>query len=149
IILESEPNNSLITADFCGNYNPPGDSFIVDGGIGELRDEDWFQFSVSGPSQIVASTYGRPDSNPPADSFLELFDSAGNLVAFDDDSGINNFSSLSFNTATGGTFFFRVTAFQNQTTFDYKLVVGMNIVPAPASLAALAVGVLGFGRRRR
>lgn len=149
IILESEPNNSLLTANFCGSYVPPGDSFLVDGGISVLRDEDWFKFTVSGPSQIVASTYGRPDSNPPADSFLELFDSNGVQLAFDDDSGINNFSSLSFNTLTGGDYYLRVTAFNNQTTFDYKLVVGMNIVPAPASLMVLAGGVLGFGRRRR
>ncbi len=149
IILETEPNNSLATANACGNYTPPGDSFLVDGAIGVLGDQDWFKFTVSGPSQIVASTYGRPDSNPPADSFLELFDSAGTLVAFDDNSGINNFSSLSYNASAGGTYYFRVTAFNNQTAFEYKLVVGMNITPTPGSLAALAGGILCLGRRRR
>lgn len=147
--IEQESNDSLATANDVGSYSPPGDAFVVDGTIAPGGDQDWFAFSVSGPSQIRIAIYGRPDSNPPADSYLELFDSTGALLAFDDDSNINLFSSLEYNSAAGGTFYIRVTSFQGATSFDYKMIAGLNIVPAPASLALLGLAGLATGRRRR
>lgn len=147
--IEQESNDSLATANDIGSYSPPGDAFVVDGSISPSGDQDWFAFTVSGASQIRIAIYGRPDSNPPADSYLELFDSAGNLLAFDDDSNINLFSSLEYNSTAGGTFYIRVTSFQGQTSFDYKMIGGLNIVPAPASLAMLGLAGVTMGRRRR
>lgn len=147
--IEEESNDSLATANDIGSYSPPGDAFVVDGAISPSTDQDWFAFSVAGPSQIRIAIYGRPNSNPPADSFLELFDSAGNLIAFDDDSNINLFSSLEYNSTAGGTFYVRVTSFQGATSFEYKMIGGLNIVPAPASLAMLGLAGMAMGRRRR
>jgi hypothetical protein len=147
--IETESNDSLATANDVGSYSPPGDAFVVDGSISPATDQDWFHFTVANASQIRIGIYGRPNSNPPADSFLELFDSNGVMLAFDDDSNINLFSSLEYNSAAGGTFYIRVTSFQGQTSFDYKMIVGLNIVPAPASMAMLGLAGLAMGRRRR
>lgn len=146
--IESEPNDTLATANFVGNYTFPGDAFLVDGTISPSGDQDWFMFTVSNAAQMRLATYGRPDSNS-GDSILELYDSAGTLLASDDDGGINLFSSLEYNSTAGGTFYIRVNSFEGRTSFDYKLVVGLNIVPAPASMALLGMGGLVLGRRRR
>jgi uncharacterized protein (TIGR03382 family) len=147
--IESEPNNSLATADDVGAYVAPGAAFLVDGSISPSTDQDWFMFTISDAAQIRISIFGRPNSDPPADSFLELFDSAGTLLAFDDDSNINLFSSLEYNSSAGGTFYIRVTSFQGATSFDYKMIVGLNIVPTPGTLALAGMGALALGRRRR
>jgi hypothetical protein len=146
--IEQEPNNSLATANNVGSYTAPGDAFLVDGTIAPSADQDWFVFTVSDAAQMRISVFGRPNSDPPADSYLELYDGAGTLIAFDDDSNINLFSSIEYNSAAGGTFYVRVTSFQGGTSFDYKLIVGLNIVPAPASVAVLGLATLGLRRRR-
>jgi uncharacterized protein (TIGR03382 family) len=147
--IESEPNNSLATADDVGAYIAPGAAFLVDGSINPSTDQDWFKFSISDAAQIRIAIYGRPDSAPPADSFLELFDAGGNLLAFDDDGNINLFSSIEYNSNAGGDFYIRVTSFQGATSFDYKMIVGLNIIPTPGSLALMGMGALALGRRRR
>lgn len=146
--IEQEPNNSLATANNVGSYSAPGDAFLVDGAINPSADQDWYVFSVSDAAQMRIAVYGRPNSDPPADSYLELFDSAGNLIASDDDSNINLFSSIEYNSTGAGTFYVRVTSYQGETSFDYKLIVGLNIVPAPASMAVLGLATLGLRRRR-
>lgn len=145
--VETEPNNTLAQANFVGNYTFPGDAFLVDGNI-TRADEDWFVFTVTDATQIRASTFGRPDSNL-GDSLLYLFDSNGNQLAFDDDSGVNLFSSLEYNTTGGGTFYLKVASFQGASSFDYKLVVGLNVVPTPGPLALAGLGALVALRRRR
>ena len=146
--IEQEPNDSLATANNVGSYSAPGDAFLVDGAINPAADQDWFAFTVSDAAQMRISVFGRPNSDPPADSFLELFDSGGNLLASDDDSNINFFSSIEYNGLSGGTYYIRVTSFQGASSFDYKLIVGLNIVPAPASMAVLGLAGLAMRRRR-
>lgn len=145
---EQEPNNSLATANFVGAYTFPGDGFVVDGHIAN-GDEDWFKFSVTDASQLIATMRGLPDSGGGRDGYLELFDSAGVLLTSDDDSGINLMPALEYNLAAGGTYYLRVTNYPQTPEFDYKLSVGLNVAPTPGSAAMLAVGGLMIGRRRR
>ncbi len=153
VILETEPNDTLGTADFIGDFNAPGGSVVVDGSISGAAapDQDWFRFTVSDAAQIVIATFGRPNSNV-GDSYLELYDSQGVLLAEDDDDGIRLFSALEYNGGPG-TYFIRVRAFElaspGEQFFDYKMVVGLNIVPTPGALAFLGVGALAAARRRR
>lgn len=146
--VESEPNNSLATANFVGSYSFPGDGFIVDGSINPSTDEDWFRFTVDNATQIRIAIFGRPNSNT-GDSFLELYDGVGTLLAFDDDSNVNLFSALEYNSTGPGTFYFRITSYLGQTSFDYKTIVGLNVAPTPGSFALAGMGGLLAIRRRR
>ena len=155
VILETEANNTLGTANFCGDFFEPGDSFVVDGAIGP-GDVDWFRFTVEGPTELLAATRARPN-NAPGDSVLGLFDSVGSPLAINDDDGPGLFSLISMDLTSGGTYYLAVSAFPDfgfvgaheSSEFNYKLIVGMNIVPTPGSTALLGLGGLAFARRRR
>ena len=150
--VESEGNNSRAIANFIGGYSSPGDGIVVDGSIDSIlrADEDFFRFSIDAPAQIVLSVFGRPNSSL-GDSFVELLDSNGLVLASDDNSGVNLFSSLEYNTTAPGVFFVRVTTpvGSNAPNFNYKMIIGLNIVPTPGAIALLGLGGLTMARRRR
>ena len=150
--VEAEGNNSRAVANFIGAYTSPGDGIVVDGSIDSILrvDEDFFRFSIDAPAQIVLSIFGRPNSTL-GDSFVELMDSNGVVLASDDNSGVNLFSSLEYNTTAAGDFFVRVTTpiGSNAPNFNYKMIIGLNIVPTPGAIALLGLGGLTMARRRR
>ncbi len=164
LIVETESNNTLATANSIGTFNAPGGSILVDGSItpgtpvigGGFTggDVDWFKFIVTGPTQLVSATFGLP-SSAVGNSVLSLYDSTGTLIVQDDDSGINAFSALEA-VLSAGTYYLVVTGFpdfnnlgNHGENFNYKMTVGTNVSPAPGALALLgAAGLLG-GRRRR
>ncbi len=154
VILETEGNNNAVSSNVLPNFDAPGDSVLIDGAI--LPDDvDFFRITVTGPAQIVASSFGRPNSSA-GDTMLALFDSAGVELAFDDDSGVNLYSSLEA-TVPAGTYFLAITGFGDRN-FDgighdenllYKLIVGANVIPTPGTLALAGLGGLVIARRRR
>ncbi|MBL8762731.1 MAG: PPC domain-containing protein [Phycisphaerae bacterium] len=145
--VEAEANNTPGTANFVGVYAPPGDAFLVDGTL-PVGDVDYFRFSVTGAAEIKAAVYGRPDSTA-GDSFMYLLAADGTtILESDDDDNIGFFSSLEKNVAAG-TYFLKVDRFAGTPAFEYKLVVGINVVPAPASLGLLGLGGMVASRRRR
>jgi hypothetical protein len=153
VILETEVNNTLPQANPVGLFNAPGGSILVDGSI-TPTDVDWFQFTVTGPTQLVSATFGIPNSTV-GDSILSLYDGAGVLLDQDDDDGIGNFSALEAVLAPG-TYYLVVTGFpdfantgQHAENFTYKMSIGTNVVPAPGVLALLAAAGLVGKRRRR
>lgn len=171
IIFESESNNTIATANPLGTYSAPGDGILVDGSItpgaqGVAGDVDWFSFTVTGPTTLVASIFALSGANQ--DSMLILVDSGGNILASDDDDNVGLMSSLDPIVLAAGTYYIGVTGWNdlgspvsipdgfNGTTgighsaeFVYKLVIGLNIVPTPGTAALLGLGVLAAGRRRR
>jgi len=150
--LESESNDTQATANFIGSYIAPGDGIVVDGAITSIQapDVDWFTFDTSNATQIVVSVFGRPNSSV-GDSYLELFDSSGTLLAFDDDSNVGLFSSLEYTTTTGGSWSLKVSKFPGTVDFGYKMIIGLNItpIPTPGAASLMAVGGLLVARRRR
>lgn len=154
LFFESEPNNTLLTADDVGSYDRPGDAFAVDGRLGGRGgDVDWFRFEVTEGATVNAAVYGRPTSED-GDSVLGLFDSSGALITSDDDDNIGLYSSVEA-IVPAGVYYLAVSGFpdfdfegDHDETFGYKLVVGLNI-PAPASLAGFGVLGLAAARRRR
>lgn len=170
-VTESEPNNTPAFANFLGTFNG-ADAVIAEGLItpGDVAmdlpgDVDFYSFTISFEAHVFASVFGIGD--PDADGQLALLDGAGVLIA-DDDSGLDNFPSLQF-TLSPGTYFLAVTGSNDlgfpagtsfpdgrnpdQTphleNFDYKLVVGFSVVPAPSAAALLGLGGMLAARRRR
>lgn len=155
IIIESEMNDSFSTANFAGSFSPPGDAVVIDGGIHNHEtgapDQDWFSFEVTGTAQTVLSVFGRPTSAQ-GDSYVQLFDSNLQLIASDNDSGLGLYSS--FETyIDAGKYYLRISAApearERDRQFDYKMVVGFNITPAPSTAMLAGLGGLMVGRRRR
>lgn len=172
IYVESELNNTPATANFVGLYGPPGDSILIDGTLAP-GDVDWFVFTVTGPTTFVASIFSL--NNPLADSMLILVDAAGGILAFNDDGnpggGSPYMSSLAPILLGPGTYYLGVAGYNdlglglggpflpdgiNNATgaphtqdFDYKLIVGLNITPAPGAAALLGMAGLVASRRRR
>lgn len=154
LFFESEPNNTLLTANDVGSYDRPGDAFAVDGRLGGRGgDVDWYRFEVTEGATINAAVYGRPSSED-GDSLLGLFASDGSTITVDDDDNIGLYSSVEA-IVPAGVYYLAVTGFLDDDfdgghtqTFGYKLVVGLNI-PAPASLAGFGILGLAAARRRR
>jgi hypothetical protein len=184
LVLESEPNNTVATANPIGTFNIPGGSVLIDGTItpgtlqqqtgapGTPGDVDWFTFTVTGISTVVASIFSL--NNTTADSQLWLVSGNGTtILAFNDNGnpggGSPSMSSLiQFNLAPG-TYFLAVSGFNDgnasnlpdgfagNTTqlsghtqsFDYKFLVGFNVIPTPGATALLGLGALAIARRRR
>lgn len=153
LIVETEPNNTMGTANHIGIFGRPGGSVLVDGSI-TPNDVDWFEFVVTGDTQLVSATFGIPTSAV-GDSILSLYDSLGNLITQDDDGGIGAFSAIEA-IIPAGTYFLVVTGFpdfgntgSHNQDFVYKLTLGVNVVPAPGALALLGLAGLVSRRRRR
>lgn len=160
IVTETESNDTFATANDIGTYDFPGDGIVVDGEIsaateGEFGDVDWFSFSIDNTATAFVAALFDLNPDEENDGIMALFDSNGDEIIFDDDSGIDLMPSLqAFNLAVG-TYYLAISGFDDSDfvgdhneAFEYKLVLGLNI-PAPAGLAALGLGGLVATRRRR
>ncbi len=170
-VLESEPNDTIATADFVGAVNPLGGAIAVDGRITE-GDVDWFRLDLNGLTTLLISTIGS--TTPGADGQLMVVDGSGtDVLAWDDDSGVDLLPALQLFNLSAGTYYIGVSAFPDITAldnavdndilfdgldanglahtenFDYKLSIAVNIVPAPGAVALLGLGGLAAARRRR
>lgn len=126
----------------------------------EVDDIDFFTFS----NLVIGSSYSAEITSVTGnlDTVLGVFDSAGNLVSFNDDGGTGLLSLLS-GVVTDGTLTFAVTGYGDQGSFtgthrkgDYVLALTATYgaapatVPAPATLALSLLGLgIAAGARRR
>ncbi|MCU0688141.1 MAG: PPC domain-containing protein [Phycisphaerales bacterium] len=153
------------------------DGTITPGSIGQAGDVDWFRFTVGGTATVVASIFSLNNVN--ADSELWLIGSDGTtILAYNDDGNVNggsgNMSSLIQANLAPGNYFLVISGFNDggasnnlpdgfvgdaapvpgQTSghtqnFDYKFIVGFNVIPTPGAAALLGLGGLAMARRRR
>ncbi|HYD00104.1 MAG TPA: DVUA0089 family protein [Phycisphaerales bacterium] len=187
IFFETEGNNTTGTANSLGSFTAPGQGILVDGAItpgttgqtgapGTAGDVDWFSFTVDANTTMVASIFAIINNNAGGaspDSQLILVNSAGAILASDDDSNVGFMSSLDTITLGAGTYFIGITGFNDLNiggaggvvmpdgftgntqvsghteNWTYKLIIGLNIVPTPGAAALLGLGGLVAGRRRR
>ena len=163
LVSEMEGNDTLATANDLGLFSAPGGSVLVDGVIGD-NDVDWFQFTLDNDASL--SVFAAFATGPGADGVLQIVASGGDVIAFDDDSGIGLMPAISLNTLTAGTYFVGLSGFGDagsgsvdtdelfdgqghSENYGYKLNIGFTVVPAPGALALLGMGGLAVARRRR
>jgi len=161
IISESESNNTMGTANDIGTYNEPGDGTAISGTLTE-GDVDWFSFTLADTASLAFfSAFGAS-----GDGVMQLVTDTGDVIAFDDDSGVGLFPALQVTDLAAGTYFIAFSGFGDvdgssvdsdeladglghSENFAYKISVGFSIIPAPSAMALLGMGGLVATRRRR
>jgi len=156
---------------------PPANTYVgvnpntTETGPLNLAEVTWYSFDVTGGAGAQPWSIDTLGSTNTGGSFgdddteLGLFDSAGNLIASNDDEdfGAGILTSLLDSATVGaladGTYYVAVGSFNTEygANFDATStstavgtnVVNFNFVPAPASAALLGLGGLAAIRRRR
>lgn len=121
---ESEPNDEIASADV-----------FIDPHYAEIKpagDVDVLRIEVpDGPAQVAANTLNFGDgacSRNLMDSYVELLDESGEVIASDDDGGDGFCARLVHGALASGTYFVRVTAAGAGSTpqFPYWLAVSID-----------------------
>lgn len=104
--------------------------------IDPMGDEDWVSFPVTAKwSYSIWTAEGTPADG--MDTYLELFDSNGTTLLYeDDDGGDGAFSQIDFTAPTSKTVYARVTGYSDSSTGSYALqVTGQAPPPNTAPVA--------------
>jgi hypothetical protein len=148
---ESEPNdisssaNTLVTS-----VSPIG---VRTAAIGTIGDADFYAITLAAPATFFISTDGDPERNGSGtDLVVDLIGTDGTTVLFSDDNtddvgtGPPPAESFTFNIATPGTYFVRVTGFSQgkfPVTGTYSIMVaacGLPAVPTPTPTLTVTPG---------
>ncbi|MTH95841.1 M10 family metallopeptidase C-terminal domain-containing protein [Roseibium sp. RKSG952] len=98
----------------------PGDSFS--GTVGSRGDEDWIAVELEAGSSYTINLAGS-GSSPLSDTFLEIYDSSGNRIAYDDDGGDGYYSKLDFTADESGTYYISASAYSYWQRGGYTITV--------------------------
>jgi len=158
---ESESNNTLSLANDIGSFSAPGGSALIDGVL-STNDVDWFSFTLNDTASLTFfAAFGSG-----GDGIMQIVADGGDVIAFDDDSGIGLMPAIQIENLAAGKYFIGFSGFGDvdsssvntneladgighSENFAYKLGIGYSIVPAPGSLALFGTGGLLMIRRRR
>lgn len=97
-----------------------GDTFT--GALGSAGDRDWVAITLQAGESYDISLYGS-GSSALADTYLRLYDAAGNQVAFNDDGGAGYNSALRFTANSTGTYYLGVSSYGDYYAGTYALEV--------------------------
>lgn len=159
---EIEDNNSIATANDLGLFSAPGGSIAIDAVLGDA-DVDWYSFTLDNTASLsFFAAFAAGDG----DGLMQIVTAGGDVIAFDDDSGVGLMPAIQLDGLAAGTYYIGFSGFGDvddtsvgsdelvdglghDENFSYKLSVGFSIVPAPGALALLGAGGLVAARRRR
>jgi hypothetical protein len=130
-----EPNDTIESATVAVD----GSSF--EAALDPTDDSDYFAVTGIAFSTITVETATLSFDDLLTDTWLNLYDGDGNLLASDDDSGVSGYlSMISYTLPSDGTYYFEVVVspWAAGSVFDYGLnvTVGDPAVPAPQNLVA-------------
>ncbi|PSH58332.1 hypothetical protein FY050_23945 [Phyllobacterium endophyticum] len=111
------------------------------GTLGSNGDHDWVRIEL-----VAGQTYSFSMTGTGAaaiyDTYLRLRDSAGTQIAYDDDSGAGNNSTLIFTATTSGTYYLDAGAYNDAYAGQYDLTVSGQtgtvqppVAPEPPAVA--------------
>jgi len=159
---EVEDNNTLAMANDIGVFGAPGGSAAIDGVLSQ-GDVDWFTFTLDDTASL---SFFAAFSAGDGDGIMQLVDAGGDVIAFDDDSGVGLMPAIQVESLAAGSYFIGLSGFGDvdsssvdtdeladglghSENFSYKLTAGFSIVPAPGALALFGAGGVMMVRRRR
>ncbi|MHA7813759.1 MAG: MYXO-CTERM sorting domain-containing protein [Phycisphaerales bacterium] len=159
---ETEDNNTLAMANDLGSFDTPGGSVAIDGILSE-GDVDWFSFTLENTASL---SFFAAFSAGDGDGLMQIVTAAGDVIAFDDDSGVGLMPAIQIDSLAAGDYFIGFSGFGDVDSssigsdeladglghdedFGYKISVGFSIVPAPGAMALLGMGGVVMTRRRR
>ncbi|MGO4851632.1 M10 family metallopeptidase C-terminal domain-containing protein [Phaeovulum sp. W22_SRMD_FR3] len=105
-----------------------GDSFS--GTLSSAGDRDWVRVSlVAGQSYTISLT--GAGATPVSDTYLRLYDSAGNQIGYDDDGGVGLNSMLTYTAGVTGTYYVEAAAYADSRTGGYTLGLAAGATGVP------------------
>jgi Ca2+-binding RTX toxin-like protein len=139
-------NRVNFSTDTVGDTRATAGTIAVDtpvlGTIDSPSDTDLYKVTLEkGKSYYVVLDSLLSSPNPLGDPRVEVLDSAGNIIAQNDDNGITRNSFIAFDVTKTGTFYIRAAGAQG-TTGDFRLsLVELEPPPAPDMLKGVDWGV--------
>ena len=113
-----------------------------EGTLNASDDQDWIRLDLTAGDTVQINLTGVDHSGSTLgallDPYLRLYDSAGNLIAVNDDGGPGYNSQITFTAGTTGSFFIEADSWRNLPTYpgftgDYEITVQAATPPPPAS----------------